>query len=68
MNDEQDMLYAERELVDPEAARGPRVVVAVDGSAGSRAALRFAMDDAVRRGVPVEAVVADRSPDSWTDF
>ena len=68
MNDEQDMLYAERDLVDPGAAQGPRVVVAVDGSAGSRAALRFAMDDAVRRGVPVEAVVAYRSPDSWTDF
>ena len=68
MNDEQDMLYAERVLVDPEAAQGPRVVVAVDGSAGSRAALQFAMEDAVRRGVPVEAVVAYRSPNSWTDF
>ena len=68
MNDEQEMLYAETALADPEAMQGPRVVVAVDGSAGSRAALRFALEDAARRGVPVEAVVAYRSPDSWTDF
>ncbi len=68
MNDEQDMLYAETARADREAMRGPRVVVAVDGSAGSRAALQFALDDAARRGVPVEAVIAHRSPDSWTDF
>jgi nucleotide-binding universal stress UspA family protein len=68
VHDEQDMLYEETQLVDPEAVRGPRVVVAVDGSAGSRAALRFALDDATRRGVPVEVVVAYRSPDYWTDF
>jgi nucleotide-binding universal stress UspA family protein len=68
VHDEQDMLYVERQLVDPEAVHGARVVVAVDGSDGSRAALRFAVDDAVRRGVPVEAVVAYRSPDSWTEF
>ena len=68
MNDEQDMLYAETALADPEATQGPRVVAAVDGSAGSRAALQFAMADAARRGVPVEAVVAYRAPDSWTEF
>lgn len=68
MDDEHDMLYAERDLVDPEAAPGPRVVVAVDGSAGSRAALRFAVDDAARRGVPVDAVIAVTSPESWTEF
>jgi len=43
--------------------RGPRVVVAVDGSAGSEAALRFALADAARRGVPVVAVIAYRVPD-----
>ena len=68
MNDEQDMLYAETAPADREGMRGPRVVAAVDGSAGSRAALQFAVDDAVRRGVPVEAVVAYSSPEYWTDF
>ncbi len=68
MNDEQEMLYAETLLVDPEAVQGPRVVVAVDGSAGSRAALQFALEDAARRGVPLDAVVAYSSPDYWTDF
>ena len=48
--------------------RGPRVVAGVDGSAGSRAALRFAIEDAARRGVPVDAVVAYRPPDYWTDL
>src|SRR5688572_20155957 len=43
--------------------RGPRVVAAVDGSAGSKAALRFALEDAARRNVPVEVVVAYRPPD-----
>jgi nucleotide-binding universal stress UspA family protein len=48
--------------------RGPRVVVGVDFSAGARAALLFALHDAVRRGVPVEAVTAYRPPDYWMDF
>jgi nucleotide-binding universal stress UspA family protein len=68
VNDEQEMLYAETALADPEARQGPRVVAAVDGSAGSVAALRFALEDAARRGVPVDAVVAYTSPDYWTDF
>ena len=69
MHDEQDMLYAEEAaLSDPAGLTGPRVVAAVDGSAGSRAALQFAAEDAARRGVPVEAVVAFRSPDAWNDF
>jgi nucleotide-binding universal stress UspA family protein len=68
VNDEQEMLYAETALADPEAIQGPRVVAAVDGSAGSLAALRFALEDAARRGVPVDAVVAYTSPDYWTDF
>ncbi len=52
---------------DPQA-RGHRVVVGVDGSAGARAALRFAVEDAVRRGVPVEAVTSYRPPEAWMDF
>jgi nucleotide-binding universal stress UspA family protein len=44
------------------------VVVGVDFSTGSRAALLFALQDAARRGVPVEAVRAYRPPDYWMDF
>jgi nucleotide-binding universal stress UspA family protein len=51
-----------------ERSRGPRVVVGVDGSPGARAALRFALEDAARRGVPVEAVTAYRPPEVWMDF
>ena len=47
---------------------GPRVVVGIDCSTGARAALLFALHDAARRGVPVEAVVAYRPPDYWMDF
>jgi nucleotide-binding universal stress UspA family protein len=47
--------------------RGPRVVVGVDGSPGARAALRFALEDAVRRGVPVDVVSAHRPADTWMD-
>ena len=68
MNDEPDVLPPEEHWGDEAGLRGPRVVAAVDGSAGSRAALRFAMEDAARRGVPVEAVVAYRPPDYWTDL
>jgi nucleotide-binding universal stress UspA family protein len=68
VNDEEDMLLTDAPWVDPEAMPGRRVVAAVDGSAGSRAALQFAVEDAARRGVPVEAVIAYRSPDYWTDF
>ena len=68
MNDEPDVLPAEEHWGDEAGMRGPRVVAAVDGSAGSQAALRFAMEDAARRGVPVEAVVAYRPPDYWTDL
>lgn len=47
---------------------GPRVVVGIDFSSGSKAALLFALHDAVRRGVPVEALAAYRPPDYWMDF
>ncbi len=53
---------------EEEAPRGPRIVVGVDFSAGARAALLFALRDAARRGVPVEAVTAYRPPDYWMDF
>jgi nucleotide-binding universal stress UspA family protein len=68
VHDEEDTLYAERSQPDPEVMRGPRVVAAVDGSAGSRAALRFALEDAARRNVPVEAIIAYRPPDFRADF
>jgi nucleotide-binding universal stress UspA family protein len=42
--------------------------VGIDYSSGARAALLFALHDAARRGVPVEAVVAYRPPDYWMDF
>ena len=67
MHDEEDTRYVEMSQVEPEVMRGPRVVVAVDGSAGSKAALRFALEDAARRRVPVEAVIAYRAQ-SWTDY
>jgi nucleotide-binding universal stress UspA family protein len=53
---------------EQEEERGPRVVVGIDHSSGARAALRFALDDAARRGVPVEVVSAYRPPDYWMDF
>jgi nucleotide-binding universal stress UspA family protein len=67
MHDDEEFLYAARPPAQPEVVRGARVVVAVDGSAGSRAALRFALEDAARRGVPVEAVIAYRLPESRGD-
>ncbi len=57
----------EPRVVD-EVLRGPRVVVGVDFSTGARAALLFALEDAARRGVPVEAVTTYRPPDYWMDF
>jgi nucleotide-binding universal stress UspA family protein len=68
VNDEQDTLYVDSPRRRAEVGSGPRVVAAVDGSAGSRAALQFALEDAARRGVPVEAVIAYRPPDYWMDF
>jgi nucleotide-binding universal stress UspA family protein len=53
---------------DEEVPCGPRIVVGVDFSSGARAALLFALHDAARRGVAVEAVTAYRPPDYWMDF
>jgi nucleotide-binding universal stress UspA family protein len=58
------------EVVHSTAAAEPssgRVVVGVDGSEGSRAALAAAVDEAVRRGAEVEAVVTYRATDFYTD-
>jgi nucleotide-binding universal stress UspA family protein len=68
VNDEQDMVRTDLPWTDAEGLHGPRVVAAVDGSAGSRAALQFAVADAARRGVPVEAVIAYNPPDYMVDF
>ena len=65
---EEAVMTEQAERVDQPQARGSRVVVGVDGSAGARAALRFAVEDAVRRGVPVEAVISHRPPEAWMDF
>jgi nucleotide-binding universal stress UspA family protein len=43
----------------------PTIVVGVDGSAGSRAALRYALDDAVRRGARVRVVSVVVEPEYW---
>jgi nucleotide-binding universal stress UspA family protein len=43
-----------------------RIVVGVDGSAGSREALRFALEDAARRGGRVEVVWAFQPADWYT--
>lgn len=50
----------------PKVVREPTagaVVVGVDGSEGSRAALEYACDEAALRGLPVTAVMAWTSPD-----
>jgi nucleotide-binding universal stress UspA family protein len=65
---EEAVMTEQAEQVDAPQARGSRIVVGVDGSAGARAALRFAIEDAVRRGVPVEAVASHRPPEAWMDF
>jgi nucleotide-binding universal stress UspA family protein len=46
----------------------PRVVVGADGSAGSRAAVAAAIDEAVRSGGEVEVVAAYVTTDHWTDL
>ncbi|NMO89470.1 universal stress protein [Actinomycetospora sp. TBRC 11914] len=41
------------------------VVVGIDGSDGSRAAVEAACDEAARRGLPLAAVVAWTAPEVW---
>jgi nucleotide-binding universal stress UspA family protein len=45
-----------------------RVVVGVDGSAGSRAALVHALQDAARRGAAVDVVAAFEPPEYWVSL
>lgn len=51
-----------------ETRRRPRVIVGVDGSDGSRAALAAAMEEAVRAGGEVEVVSTYAPTDYWTDL
>ncbi|MGH4006691.1 MAG: universal stress protein [Pseudonocardiaceae bacterium] len=44
----------------------PRVVVGIDGSAGSLAALQFAFDEAKRRATGLLVVTAFHLPDVWS--
>jgi nucleotide-binding universal stress UspA family protein len=46
----------------------PRIVVGVDGSLGSRAALDHALRDAARRDASVEVVAAYAPPEYWMPF
>ncbi|HSK57446.1 MAG TPA: universal stress protein [Actinomycetospora sp.] len=50
------------------ASEGPAVVVGVDGSDGSRAALDHALAEAARRHADVRAVVAYVPTDYWTEL
>jgi nucleotide-binding universal stress UspA family protein len=68
MSEERIPVAADVAVAGDDEPEGPRVVVGVDCSAGSKAALLFALADAARRGVPVEAVSAYRPPDYWLDF
>jgi nucleotide-binding universal stress UspA family protein len=52
----------------PPASRPPRVVVGVDGSPGSRAAVAAAIDEAVRSGADVEVVASYVLTGYWTDL
>lgn len=46
----------------------PTIVVGMDGSAGARTALEYAVGDAARRGARVRAVMAFEAPDYWPEF
>ena len=52
----------------PVLRQPPRVVVGIDGSEGSRAALAAAVDEAARTGAEVEAVATYAPADYWTDL
>jgi nucleotide-binding universal stress UspA family protein len=45
----------------------PRVVVGIDGSAESRAALQFALEDAARRGQGVRSISVVTPPQYWPE-
>jgi nucleotide-binding universal stress UspA family protein len=52
----------------PAVRQPPLVVVGIDGSEGSRAALSAAIDEAARMGAEVEAVAVYVPADYWTDL
>lgn len=52
----------------PVLRQPPRVVVGIDGSEGSRAAVAAAIDEAARMGAEVEAVATYAPADYWTDL
>jgi nucleotide-binding universal stress UspA family protein len=54
--------------VSPDSRPTGLIVVGVDGSEGSRAALAAAVEEAVRTGAEVEAVVTYMAADYWTDL
>ena len=54
--------------VAPEARAFSRILVGVDGSEGSRAALAAAVEEAARTGAEVEAVATYVAADYWTDM
>ncbi len=45
----------------------PRVVVGIDESTDSRAALRFALEDAARRGTELRVISALLPPQYWPE-
>lgn len=53
-------------MTEPSPTAPGAVVVGVDGSDGSRAALEYGLDEAARRGVPLRALMAYAGPDVWT--
>ena len=48
-----------------DVSNGKHIVVGLDGSEGSRAALEFAEDEAAFRGMTVRAVMVFEPPDLW---
>ena len=44
------------------------VIVGVDGSSAARAALEYALDEAVRRNAPLQVVAAVALPDFWASY
>ncbi|MFP5369539.1 MAG: universal stress protein [Actinomycetes bacterium] len=57
-------------VVHPSVSVGspPRILVGVDGSEGSRAALAAAIDEAARTSAEVEALATYEEADYWTDL
>ena len=51
-----------------DAPAEPRIVVGVDGSTGSRAALVAAVEEAARTGAAMDVVAAYSAADYWTDL